>query len=549
MKRNIFKKFNLLSFVLVLMILMTACSTPAEQTDAEKPSEDTNDVVEGKDFYGGTLRVTQAISPSSFDPVNWRNMGNSEIGIHIFETPLIVDETGHLWPGVTEFEMDEDMNWLKLTVRDGLTFHNGDAVDVYDVVASIERAGKWLDRTQSGFQAYLSETEIVNDMTVIYHFSEPAYNAAISLGTLYAGTNVMPKDIIESLADDELITDDDQLIGTGPYMLKEWVKDNYTLVERHEGYIPTDADTPGYGGPKKVYFDEIRWTVVTDAMARTNGLMANEYDVSGNLVEDMKDAILSSGSDVMQSWRFWTPNIMFNMSEDRADSPIADVNLRKAIRVAIDFDALFVANDKFEGEYRLDPSLVMEGSPYHNDILMEEYNVKDVELAKQYLEASSYNGEEIIIIASEAASFYKTGLPLSQMMQDIGINVKFEIIDSSTYSSYRTDNEYANAWDITMLESQKQFNPLMTTNWLGGEDTTTGWWKNEEIEPLKVIIRSSPVGSEEGVAAFKDFSRIVLEEVPYILVGEFSNNTYFRDNVDVNIHGPIAYYWNSKFTE
>ncbi len=548
MKIKIFKKFSLMAFVLVLMIIMTACAPAANNdNDNNDNGEDNNGAVEGEDFYGGTARIVQAIAPNSFDPANWRTMGNSEIGIHIFETPIIVDETGHIWPGVTEIEMAEDMTWLKLTVRDGLTFHNGNPVDVHDVVASIDRAGKWIDRTYSQFHAFLSETEIVDDMTVIYHFSEPAYNAGISLGTLYAGTNVMPKEIIESLGDDDLITDNDQLIGTGPYKLKEWVMDNYTVVERHDGYVATDADSIGYGGPKQAYFDEIRWTVVTDAMARTNGLMAKEYDVAGNLVEDMRDEIIGSGSDVMQSWRFWTPNIMFNMSEDRSDSPIADVNLRKAIRTIIDVDALFAANDKFEGEYRLDPLLVMEGSPYHNDILMEGYNVKDADLAKQYLEASSYNGEEIIIIASEAASFYKTGLPLSQMMQDIGINVKIEIIDSSSYSSYRTDDDHAGAWDICMLESQKQFNPLMTTNWLGGDDTTTGWWQNEDIEPLKDIIRSSPIGSKEGAAAFEDFTRIVLEEVPYILVGEFSTNTFFRDNVDLNFHGPIPYYWNSKF--
>ncbi len=545
MKRKHNKKFILIAFVLVLMLLVTACGPEADTE--EEPDEGTNGVVEGEDPYGGTARITQAISPNSLDPANWRTMGNSEIGIHIFETPLIVDETGHLWPGVTEFELDEDMTWIKLTVREGLTFHNGDPVDVHDVVASIERAGQWIDRTHSQFHAYLDETEIVDDMTVIYHFSEPAYNAAISLGTLYAGTNVMPKEIIESLGDDELITDNDLIIGSGPYKLKEWVMDNYTVVERHEGYVATDAASTGYGGPKKAYFDQIRWTVVTDAMARTNGLMANEYDVSGNLVEDMRDDIIASGVDVMQSWRFWTPNIMFNSSEERSDSPIADVNLRKAIRTIIDYDALMAANDKFEGEYRLDPLPVMEGSPYHNDILMEGYNVKDADLAKQYLEASSYNGEEIIIIASEAASFYKTGLPLSQMMEDIGINVHIEIIDRSSYSSYRTDDDYAGAWDICMLESQKQFNPLMTTNWLGGDDTTTGWWTNEDIEPLKDIIRSSPVGSEEGAAAFEEFTKIVLEEVPYILVGEFSTNTFFRDNVDLDFHGPIPYYWNSSF--
>ena len=56
-------------------------------------------------------------------------------------------------------------------------------------------------------------------------------------------------------------------------------------------------------------------------------------------------------------------------------------------------------------------------------------------MAKKYLEASGYNGEEITWLVSEGSAFYRIVVVGAQMLEDIGINVKLWVVDSGSHGS------------------------------------------------------------------------------------------------------------------
>jgi peptide/nickel transport system substrate-binding protein len=245
----------------------------------------------------------------------------------------------------------------------------------------------------------------------------------------------------------------------------------------------------------------------------------------------------------------WTHAIFFNLSEDNKDSIVQDKNFRKAVRAALDMDAIMLS--VLEGDstrYELEPSAIpASNKTYYNEILKNtEYNIRDTELAKSYLEASGYNGEEITWLVSEGGAFYRAAVAGAQMLEDIGVNINLWIVDSGSHGSLRATS--TSGHDIGAWESQKAIiNPAEQSSFVTG--TAAGWWTNDTKTELLSAMQGSITGSHESVAAYNAFCELVAEEVPYIVFGTAKSLAYSQPNVELNYEGIISYYWNTYFTD
>ena len=132
-----------------------------EGTSADRLAADTTPEEEK---YGGTMRLNFNGATNSLDPAQFFTNQNYVPGYHIYESPVQVADDGSVWPGVCTYEMSDDNLQLTLTVRDGVTFHNGDTVDVNDVVASIDRFLVYSTTGQANFGDYIVDTQVQDDM-------------------------------------------------------------------------------------------------------------------------------------------------------------------------------------------------------------------------------------------------------------------------------------------------------------------------------------------------------------------------------------------------
>lgn len=277
-------------------------------------------------------------------------------------------------------------------------------------------------------------------------------------------------------------------------------------------------------------------------------MIAGDYSI-GSITSDMAPYAEKIGLKRHLLENQWTHAIFFNLSEENKDSIVQNKNFRKAVRAALDMDAIMLSilsNDSTR--YELEPSAVpARNKAYYNEILKNhEYNIHDVELAKKYLEASGYNGEEITWLASEGTAFYRAAVVGAQMLEDIGINVNLWVVDGGSHSALRGDPKSGH--DIGAWETQKAvINPAEQSSFVTG--TAGGWWTNDTKSELLSIMQSTITGSDESVAAYKEFCELVAEEVPYIVFGTAKSLAYSQPNVELNYEGTIAYYWNTYFTD
>ncbi len=494
--------------------------------------------------YGGTFKMNFSSPTNSLDPAQFYTNQNTTPGYHIFEGPVVLDEKGQVWPMVCEYEVSEDGKDITFKVREGVKFHNGDTVDVYDVIASIERSCIWSSKMQSNFGDFLVGYDTPDDMTVIYHLSEMAPLALIMMGDITSVCKIMPKEICDKMGTDGLITDDADIIGTGPYKLAKWERDVSVQLDRFEDYVPFESGGTGPAAPKMGYFDSIISNVAGDSLTRTTGMIAGEYNYTTGAVADMTPDLEAAGCWVSTNWNCWSPTIMFNLSEENKDSIVQDVNFRRAVWAAMGFYAYRAVCPRPPEYYKVDSCIVPDTSAYYNDVLPRDNSQYNLDLAKEYLEKSGYNGETIVWICSESDSYYQMSLPCSQMLQAIGVNVDLQVHENATY-----EQEYvtpSSEWDICARENQKPaINPMLSDRYVSGN--ITGWWESEARTAALNKLSHTVAGSQESIDAFKEFCEAVRDEVPYIICLEFGTPCWYSEGLVPVRSGINAYWWNSYF--
>ena len=524
-----------------------AATTPEPQTETEPAATAPAEAEPAKDDkYGGNLIYVNATVSTSLDPhFNTSSQGNYQWMQNVFEAPLCHSDTGEIYPLVCDYDLSDDGLVLKLTVRD-YYFSNGQKVTIEDVLASLERCAL----TSSGFAnntwAYVSDKTIEGD-TLTLTFSQVLAPLLWTFSSQY-GCYITTKEICEKYGDQQF-TDMADVIGTGPYVLKEYTPDIKVVVERNENYVPTMNDATGPAAPRMAYQDTITYAVNGDEASRTAGLIAGDYHI-GTILASMREYANQIGLKMHLIDAQWIHGIKFNISPKNADSPIANVNVRKAIRAVLNSEAALVAALQSEDKdrYALDPGpIAATNKTYHNTIIADnEWNICDKELGKKYLEEAGYNGEEIVWLVSAGSIYNRIATVEIPLLEEVGLNVTLRAVDRGSVAGIRTDP--AGGWDIAYFDYQKAtYNPI--TNAGMTYSSAFGFWDTERHTEVFNALNSTPTGSPESIKAYEDFCWAVVDEVPYVPFGNYKSVYFTQPNVEWDFQGIEQYLWNAYFID
>ncbi len=478
--------------------------------------------------YGGTLNVTGG-SVTYLDPQF--ESADEPMSRHIFETVLSLDGDYNVHPGVCNYEVSDDSLTITLTVRDGVTFHNGDPVTAEDVAASLKR---WSSNISTGITCignYLDSIEVVDDACVL-HFKQVASAALSGMAYEYMGAFVLPASVCEKYPDSG-ITDDADLIGTGPYKFVEWVRDSHVTVERYEDYVPTENDCDGPAAPKKAYVDQIVFNFATDTDAEINGVLAGTYDLAENVNYPI---YLSQQGNPDLNFYLIEDGVHPAMVMDKSEGWTANETFRQAVLAAIDCDAVMMASFGTEELYTLD------GSWYYG-MSSDLYNQADTEKAKQLLEESGYDGSELIYLTQESGYYYTTAYMTTEQLKAIGINVTLQVVDQAELYSLR--NDPAN-FDFFAVGFTMKADPTLIA-FLG--DGWPGLWVSEKKDELMQSMAAT-LDPDEKRSLWQEMTDLIYTEVPVVNFGSKINCTVTTARTqNATYEGALPYYWNIWLSE
>jgi len=249
------------------------------------------------------------------------------VAMAIFDPIAARGADGQIHPFVAESIVpDADATEWTVRLRDGITFHDGTALDA-EVMREIFYEYLAPDTsTLSGDVAQVSDVRVDDDLTFTYVLSEP--NAAFA--DLLTGPVGWPfsVDACRAAGDDCGA----QIAGTGPFRLESWVRDSELVVERNQDYWRTDAD-----GTPIPYLDRITFRPIPDNAARWLSVESGTIDAGHTFqAETVARARDADGVDTYE----WIGNGGGYTALNTLEPPLDDVRVRRALRMAVDQEQL-----------------------------------------------------------------------------------------------------------------------------------------------------------------------------------------------------------------
>jgi len=298
----------LLVFVLVTVLVSAAHAAPA-----------------------GTVVVAQGVDPTTLDPQNHQESPAANVLTNIFDGLLERDQNLKLVPLLAEsYRIAAPTVW-EFKLRRGITFHNGEPFDAEAVKLTFERLVDPKNKLRAASQyAPLSHVEIVDPYTARIHTKTPWP----ILDTLMAAPILPPKYYAQR--DAAFVAKNP--VGTGPFKLARWVKDDRIELEANARYWR--------GAPrvKKLVFRPI-----PDDAVRVAALQNGEVDVAVNIPPDLATIIgnhpklyMSTAPSVRTIQLLYYTH-QFDAQHKLVGSyagPVADQRVRQAINAAINVDEI-----------------------------------------------------------------------------------------------------------------------------------------------------------------------------------------------------------------
>ena len=192
---------------------------------------------------GGSAVLATVDKPVNMDPADAQLYSSMQVYQNIFHKLVNVDADFKFIPGLaSKWTQDDDKTWT-LELVDNAVFHNGEPFTANDVKFSFDRLPEHAERDlRAGVEG---DGGPRRPHRVRFHLSQP-YGAV--LATLAAIGDMVNEKAVTS-ADPKL-----KPVGTGPYQMTEWVKDDHITLERWDKFFK----------PDKPYLDEVVFRAIGD---------------------------------------------------------------------------------------------------------------------------------------------------------------------------------------------------------------------------------------------------------------------------------------------
>jgi peptide/nickel transport system substrate-binding protein len=361
---------------------------------------------------------------------------------NIQEALVKVDQHGKIVPWLAERWHTADNKNYTFFLKKGVRFHNGRELKAADVKFVIDRAmNPETKHPYPGYYKAIRDIIVRDDYTISIALSET--NANFLLNMARQGSVIYPREAVETLKSAP--------IGTGPFMLQEWVRGDRIVLKKNPEYHVK-------GLPK---VDRVVMRFIADPNAVQAALKAGDVDASffglgpEHVTELKKDArfqVIVGDT---------TNDVILAMNNSR--KLYSDIRVRRAVTYAINKPD--VLKGAMFGMGKILGSNVDPLNPYYVDLASTM--PYDPAKAKKLLAEAGYpNGFETVLKVSPQYYYtVRTGEILTDQLKKVGVNVKIEQIEWSNWLSRvwrEADYDltiigHAESWDIANYANAKYY--------------------------------------------------------------------------------------------
>ncbi len=482
--------------------------------------------------YGGTLLAGMQTDPVGLDPHITNATSTRNMLENVYDTLVMFDSSLQIVPALAEsWAASEDGLTWTFDLRDGVTFHDGDALQASDVVFSINRIkDPAIASPRAGDFAVVSNIEAPDADTVVITLAEPF---SPLLSKLAASLNVIvSEDVVAANGDLQEV-----VVGTGPFEFVEYLPQTRMVLERNENYWGVDAD-----GNQLPYLDGITFQFYPDATARTTAIQTGnadfiEYVPSADIPILQTDPNVQVVGGLSANFR----SIYFNV--DRP--PFDDVNVRRAMSYAIDEQAV-VDLALFGTGGVVATGTTIPASNYYG-VEASPYIGRDLEAARAALAESGYpDGFEFDLYVTSTYDFLRTPAEVIQAnLADIGITANIVAEDWTIYLPKVLEGDF----DATILGESGQSDPddFLYNVFYTDDGGNLGNFSSLELDALLDQGRQVS-GQEARREVYVEAQELILDLAPHVFLFHSSQFEALRNDVMGFEHFPNTSYLGLRTT-
>ena len=273
----------------------------------------------------GSIVYFDAVSNQTLDPREPQNNSSFAQGpiMAIFDSLVTLDAAGNPTPGLAEsWKYNADLTEITLTLRRGVTFHDGTPFNAAAVVRNFQRTTELGQR--AGYAALetvsqMAAMETPDDYTVRLKLKGPNGQMPYLLGT-QGGMMISPASLEGDAFGSSL-----KPVGAGPFKVRSFESNVRTVMERYDGYWGGAAGRPA----------TIEHQFVPDGRARLNAVRSGQANLA--LIDPRQIAeAKSAGFAVQINEKNSTWDIYLNVKRQN----IGNLKVRQAFMHALDRQAV-----------------------------------------------------------------------------------------------------------------------------------------------------------------------------------------------------------------
>jgi peptide/nickel transport system substrate-binding protein len=358
--------------------------------------------------------------------------------LHVVEGLTALKEDGSVGPLLADHWMvSPDGRTYTFILRKGVRFHNGAPLTAADVVWSLDRyldpKTRWRCLSElKGGVAVVTGVRARDASTVEVTLDRPAPLFLMTLARPDCGeAGILQKASVD--AQGRWVAP----IGTGPFRLGAWNRNQFVELERFPGYVSRGGPPDGNTGGKAALVDKVRYLIIPDASAARAALLRGDIDVLDGLSPTELPAL--RGKPGIRIEVSPTDDLYAILLQTR-DPLLKDARLRRAIALSIDAAKLTKAVTWGTGDATNGP--IPRASAYSGpaEAALAKANLEE---ARALVRQSGYKGQPIRLGTNmRYTQAFDAAVLVQAMAAQAGIHLEIETLDWATELAKYASGDY-----------------------------------------------------------------------------------------------------------
>ncbi|MTJ06036.1 MAG: ABC transporter substrate-binding protein [Sediminimonas qiaohouensis] len=347
------------------------------------------------------LVIGMQLEPPHLDPTSAAAGAIDQVTYsNIFEGLTRFGPDGSVNAGLAEsWDISDDGLVYTFHLHDGVSFHDGSALDAGDVKFSLDRArGEDSTNAQKGLFAGIEAVEVVDPLTVKITLAQPDGNFLFNLA--WGDAVIVATESIEDIKTNP--------VGTGAFEFSDWVQGDRIEITRNEDY---------WGTPAKL--ESATFKFISDPTAAFAAMMAEDIDAFSGF--PAPENLPQFDADPRFKVLVGSTEGETILSTNNAQPPFDNAKVREAMAHAIDRQAIIDG-----AMFGYGTPIGTHFAPHHPDYVdLTDQSAYDPDLARSLLSEAGYGDGFSTTLKLPPPSYARRGGEIiAAQLREVGIETE-----------------------------------------------------------------------------------------------------------------------------